>query len=262
MADRIKAAPLSYELPPDSTPKPRRYFIADLHLDGLDTERAVRFRAFLKRLSAEAATNAIELYIVGDLFEFWYEYRKALFELYRNDLDALEAAWKAGLHIYLFFGNRDFAYGNYVTRRFGATVLADGQDITLNDSRRVWLEHGDLLCTSDHKYLRFRKIIRSLPVRLIFRILPWSLARKSIDRIRRKSNTDKAHKPAHTLEIDMHAARRRLEAMGCRILICGHTHQPMSEDLGAGYRLIVLPPWCESAAGYMDDGNTLKPFTA
>ena len=86
----------------------------------------------------------MELYILGDLFEFWYEYRKQIFELYAKDLLALENAWQAGVKIFLF-GNRDFAYGRYVNKRFGATVLGDGQQITLHDSRPVWLEHGDLL---------------------------------------------------------------------------------------------------------------------
>src|SRR4051812_20435564 len=109
--------------PHGNTDIPLRYFIADLHLDGTNTERALKFRKFLKRLSAEAARGPVELYIVGDLFEFWYEYRKQLFEIYREDLQALEDAWHAGVKIFLFFGNRDFAYGNYVNRRFGATVL-------------------------------------------------------------------------------------------------------------------------------------------
>ena len=247
---------------PAGVPEPAtyRYFIADLHLDGTDTERAEQFRALLARLSTEAASRPVELYILGDLFEFWYEYRAALFEIYRKDLSALDSAFKAGVKIFLFYGNRDFAYGNYVTRRFGATVLGDGEAITLNDSRPVWLEHGDLLCTSDRKYLRFRSIIRSGPVRLAFWMMPWRIARGAIDRLRRKSMSEKSAKPAHTMEIDPVAARQRLEKHRCRVLMCGHTHKPKIEDLGAGYQLIVLPPWCEVPGGYLDNGEVLKKF--
>jgi len=239
---------------------PIRYFIADLHLDGCDTERAKSFRHFLEQLGKEAATRPVELYIIGDLFEFWYEYRKALFEIYRADLAALEAASKAGVKIFLFYGNRDFAYGKYVRSRFGATILGDGEAITLNDGRPVWLEHGDLLCTSDKRYLRFRSIIRSLPVKVAFRLMPWAFARNTIDNIRKKTAADKAKKSPKVVEIDQAFARRRLEAKGCKVLICGHTHRALSEDLGAGYRLIVLTPWCEKAAGMMDDGAVLKAF--
>jgi UDP-2,3-diacylglucosamine hydrolase len=239
---------------------PLRFFIADLHLDGTSTQRALNFREFLSRLATYAQERPVELYIIGDLFEFWYEYRSALFELYRDDLSALEAAWKAGVKIFLFFGNRDFAYGNYATARFGATVLGDGQQITLGDYRPLWMEHGDLLCRSDTRYLRFRKIIRSWPVKCAFFLMPWSFAKGLIENIRKKTNADKAAKPKGVIAIDEAYARQRLEEKKCKILLCGHTHVPQQTDLGAGYRLIVLPPWCDVPAGMVDDGRSFKAF--
>jgi UDP-2,3-diacylglucosamine hydrolase len=238
----------------------QRYFIADLHLNGLDTDHALKFREFLKKISAEAATRPTELYILGDLFEFWYEYHVQLFAIYHKDLEALEAAWHAGVNIYLFYGNRDFAYGKYVRSRFGATILGDGEKIMLSDTRPAWLEHGDLLCTSDRSYLRFRAVIRSFPVRVLFWLMPWSLSLRMIEKIRNRTNADKKTKSQKTLEIDIAAARRRLEGKDCRVLLCGHTHQPKAEDLGAGYRLIVLPAWCQQAGGFVDDGLVLRPF--
>lgn len=239
---------------------PLRYFIADLHLDGSDTPRAERFRAFLKNISECTATGPVELYIIGDLFEFWYEFKPQLFALYKHDLDALEAAWKAGVKIFLFFGNRDFAYGDYVLKRFGATVLGDGEMIVLNDHRRAWLEHGDLLCTADVRYLKFRERIRSRPVRWIFRLMPWSVARNMIARIRAKTVSDKKTKSAAVFGVDLNAARKRLDEKNCEVLICGHTHRHQTEDLGAGKRLFVLPPWCDVSAGYVDDGRLFKSF--
>src|SRR5436190_2386939 len=139
--------PLANALP--ESQQPLRYFISDLHLDGGDTPRAEKFRFFLQKLSEAAAGGPVELYIVGDLFEFWYEFRRQLFAIYARDLEALEAAAQAGVKIFLFFGNRDFAYGKYVKKRLGAEVLGDGAMVQLNDARKVWLEHGDLLCTDD-----------------------------------------------------------------------------------------------------------------
>jgi UDP-2,3-diacylglucosamine hydrolase len=246
-----------HPIPPDAT---LRYFITDLHLDGTDSPRALKFRELLQKLSGEAANHPLELFVLGDLFEFWYEYRKQIFELYAKDLAALQHAWEAGVKIFLICGNRDFAYGRYVNKRFGATVLGDGQQITLNDSRKVWLEHGDLLCTSDKRYLRFRSIIRSFPTRVAFRLMPWSQARKMIERIRKKTAEDKIKKSREALEIDHDAARTRMEQHGCKLLLCGHTHKPLSVDVGAGHRLIVLAPWCETPSGYLDDGRSFRGF--
>ena len=240
---------------------PQRFFIADLHLDGRDTERALHFRKFLEHLAARAGSGPVNLYILGDLFEFWYEYRAPIFAIYDADLRALENAWQAGVKIFLIFGNRDFAYGRYVNQRFGATVLGDGQQITLADTRRAWLEHGDLLCTADRSYLRFRAVIRSGPVRFLFWLMPWSIARRGIERIRNRATADKRSKPAKMLEIDPAAAERRLAATHSQLLLCGHTHRPQALDLSAGKRLLVLPPWCDTPAGYLDDGRSLRPFT-
>jgi len=244
---------------PDSQ-QPLRYFISDLHLDGSDSPRSQKFHFFLQKLGEAAAGGPVELYIVGDLFEFWYEYRKQLFKIYERDLAALEAAAQAGVKIFLFFGNRDFAYGSYVEKRLGATILGDGAAVALNDARRVWLEHGDLLCTGDTRYLRFREIIRGKMVRLLFWLMPWSVARGQIEKIRAKTVADKDAKNASVFGIDLAAARRRLEAHRCNLLVCGHTHAHQTEDLGAGLRLIVLPAWCEHDGGYVNDGMAFKSF--
>ncbi len=255
----MKIESLAVQPPPPETP-PLRYFIADLHLDGTDSPRADRFRSFLKQIADCVSAGPVELYIIGDLFEFWYEFKSQLFELYKKDLDALEAAWKAGVKIFLFYGNRDFAYGNYVLKRFGATVFGDGEKIVLSDHRRAWLEHGDLLCTADTRYLKFRKRIRSRPVRWLFWLMPWSVAKYMIARIRTKTSADKNKKSAAVFGIDLIAARKRVEENTSEVLICGHTHCYQTEDLGAGKCLIVLPPWCELSAGYVDDGRQLKSF--
>jgi len=244
---------------PPNTPA-RRYFISDLHLDGQDTPRALKFREFLKHLAAEAQAMPVELYVLGDLFEFWYEYRAQLFLIYRTDLLALAAAWEAGVKIHLLYGNRDFAYGAYVRRRFGATVLGDGEIATLHDTRRAWLEHGDLLCTGDRRYLRFRGIVRSWPVRCLFWLMPWACARKLIERLRRRTAADKAAKPAATMQLDLVAARRRCENHDCQVLVCGHLHDEQAHDLGDGRRLIALPAWCDTPGGMVDDAKGFRPF--
>lgn len=254
MADQTEVGALA-PLPPNG----RRVFLADLHLDGADTPRARTFRALLKRLAAEAAETPTELYILGDLFEYWEEYHRQVPALYEADLAALEALHKAGVKIFLLSGNRDFAYGKYVKRRFGATLLGDGGALRFGDGRNVWLEHGDLLCTADRRYLRYRAIVRSWPVKLLFWLMPWSVAKGFIGDLRQRTAADKKRKSAKEVEIDRDAARARLEAHGCQLLLCGHTHRPLADDLGAGYRLIVLPAWCDTCAGYREKAGGLMP---
>ncbi|MBI3830724.1 MAG: UDP-2,3-diacylglucosamine diphosphatase [Planctomycetes bacterium] len=237
----------------------QRIFIADLHLDGDDTPRALAFRAMLARLAEEAPQVPTELYILGDLFDFWEEYHRQVAGLYEKELQALEAANRAGVSIVLLSGNRDFLYGKYVRKRFGARLWGDGGELTLRDARRTWIEHGDLLCRADTRYLRYRKIVRSWPVRVYFWLLPWSSARGMIERLKARTRMDKAKKDKKNFEVDQAFARQRLEAHDCKLLMCGHTHRPLSEDIGPGLRLLVLPAWCDVTAGYRERSGSFIP---
>jgi len=238
----------------------QRLFIADAHLDGTDTPRALALRAMLERLAANQGPLRTELYILGDLFEFWEEYHGQVAQLYEKDLAAFEAAARTGVQINLLAGNRDFLYGHYVKKRLNAVLWGDGGVVTLSDSRKAWIEHGDLLCTADTRYLRFRWLIRSWPVRLYFRLKSWDSARSMLERIAQKTKEDKAQKDTATFDIDPTAARARLETHGCRLLLCGHTHKPQATDVGHALRLIVLPAWCDTHAGYRDQDGALAPF--
>lgn len=240
-------------------PNARQLFLADLHLDGTDTPHALTFRALLKRLGSEAHETPTHIYILGDLFEFWEEYHKQVRERYERDLVAIEAAYQAGIRFSFISGNRDFGYGRYVQQRLGAKLLGDGACVTLSDERRAWLEHGDLLCTADVRYLRYRRWVRSPLVRLTYRLMPWSLARRFVDKVSAKSTADKDKKQQEVFEPNLEVARLRLEHEKCRVLLCGHTHRPQSEDLGNGLRLLVLPAWCDTCSGYRDRHGSLRP---
>ena len=256
--------PLPQTERPDSAQRPpsrtRRLFLADLHLDGTDTPSALTFRALLERSSAEAGKATTEIYVLGDLFEFWEEYHRQIAARYERDLAALEEAHRAGLTFFLISGNRDFAYGRYVQERFGASLLGDGAAVTLSDDRRAWLEHGDLLCTADVRYLRYRRWVRSAPVRFVYRLLPWSLAQRAVGGISARANADRKRKTRQTFEPSTEAARDRLEQTGCQVILCGHTHRPQVAEVDESRVLRVLPAWCETCSGYLDQAGKLSPI--
>ena len=252
--------------PPPPSPAPGsaatlRVFLADLHLDGQDTPRARAFRALLGRLSSEAARRPVELYVLGDLFEFWDEYHRAAMEGYEADLAALEAAHTSGVRINLLWGNRDFMLGPRAQRRFGARLLGDGARVRIGDSRWLWLEHGDLLCTADRRYLYFlRPLVRSWPVRLAYRLLPWRIARRVVMWLAARSRAECDVKAPETFAPDAEAARKRLESAACQVLLCGHTHRAQAADLGGGLRLLALPPWRDTQEGYREQAGALTPI--
>jgi UDP-2,3-diacylglucosamine hydrolase len=270
-----------------------KVFIADLHLDGTDSPRALAFRLLLRRLAAESAGGLrgdsgvvwvsrhkepdevlvsspapekrkpgrpVDVYFLGDLFAFWYEYRRAIFTLFTKDIAALRLAADAGVRIHLVFGNRDFAYDRFAENEWKATLLGDGTAIVLSDGRRAWLEHGDLLCPNDARYLRYRKFIRSFPIRLLFRLLPWSAAQRLIESLRKKTEADKRRKTPETFTLSLDAARKRMEEKNCTVLLCGHLHKPLRALASPGHEVWVLPAWLEGGYALRDADGLLTPL--
>ena len=244
----------------ETTSQTLRVFIADLHLAGNAAPHAVTFRAFLKSLSERTKNQTVELYLLGDVFEFWDEYHSQVIQRYEDDLASLEVAAHAGVKLFLVDGNRDFMYGTYVQKRLGAQLLGDGARVPLTPEQSAWVEHGDLICRADKRYLAYRRRVRSRPIKFLYRLLPWFIARRLVERVSVKSAADCARKAPEDFAPDLDFARTRLSHMSSQVLICGHTHRPADRDLGNGRRLIVLPPWCDSQAGYRAEGTKLTKF--
>lgn len=218
-------------------------FIADLHLSDDYSELLA---AFYQLLAAVQQTKPAALYILGDWFDAW---------LGDDWLDDSEAAWlrelvteltavtAAGVSIYFCHGNRDFALGQAFLDSFGGTLLPEVSTLT-HASKHYRLEHGDLLCTDDKAYQRFRKVMRNP---LLLRLLKMqSLKRRKAlaAKLRQKSqqsNQQLSQKKAYIMDVNAHAV---LSAAGSvQALIHGHTHRPAEHDLGCGKKRYVLGDW-------------------
>ena len=129
-------------------------FISDCHLDSDNPEISNHLIRFLR----ERASTARYLYILGDLFEVWLgdddtvpahtEVINILFDLSRTT------------KLFFLAGNRDFLLGDKLARRAGLEIITEPVYLNLGNQRIVLL-HGDILCTDDHDYQAFRKIVRT-----------------------------------------------------------------------------------------------------
>lgn len=138
------------------------YFISDLHLGVPDAatsrireERAVRW---LDSIKADAAA----LYIVGDLFDFWYEYRTSVPKGFVRIQGKLAELADAGVDLHIFTGNHDMWMFRYFESELGATMHRGNQSIALGPMK-VLVGHGDGLGPGDHGY-KFIKRVFANPV--------------------------------------------------------------------------------------------------
>jgi len=218
----------------------RVFFAADTHLKSGDERRAAHFAQFLEKSRLEAG----ELYLLGDTFDFWIEYPHVILTDYFRPLASMRCQIEKGLRLKLIAGNRDFPMAGFFREELGAEVLGDVCVIRLG-GKRIYLTHGDLLCTNDLCYRIWRVFIHSCFSRLFFRLCPVWMARLIVRCFMRASRAENAEKPERVLSIAPEAVKRVL-AGGADVLVAGHTHINHDETIehtGGSGRLITVASW-------------------
>lgn len=220
-------------------------FISDLHLD---PTRPRATAAFLRFLQTDALA-ARRLYILGDLFEFWIGDDDDDAHA-RTVLDALRAYTTAGHECRVQRGNRDFLLGKHFERRTGARVLADPalEEVC---GQRVLVMHGDLLCTADRGYQRYRRVVNDPFLQRLFVRLPRDWRRGIGREGRRRSAQQVAVRRPEIMDVEPAAVAAAFMAHDVRYLVHGHTHRPAIHELeigGVARTRIVLGDWYEQGS--------------
>jgi UDP-2,3-diacylglucosamine hydrolase len=220
-------------------------FVSDLHLDA---SRPAATDCFLRFL-AGPARDAGSLYILGDLFEAWSG-DDAADPHGQEILRGLRRYTTAGRRLHFLRGNRDFLVGARFAAETGAQLLADEALVEI-EGHRLLLMHGDTLCTGDHAYQRYRRVVRSPPVQSLFLALPVALRSGIAAYARRQSRRANAVKPAAIMDVSPAAVADALRRHGVQLMIHGHTHRPAIHALdvdGLPARRIVLGAWYEQGS--------------
>lgn len=215
-------------------------FISDLHLDG---SRPAATDAFLEFLTGDAVT-ADALYILGDLFEFWIGDDDPD-PIYRKVIAALAKLTSSGTRCHVMHGNRDFMLGADFIKASGTIFLHDPTLIYVG-GQTVLLSHGDVLCTDDIGYQRFRRIVRNPVVQRIYNSMPFSWRERITLKIRGTSMAKYGTRPPAILDVNQQAVEIFLRQYGATTLLHGHTHRPAIHRFnldGKPATRIVLGDW-------------------
>jgi UDP-2,3-diacylglucosamine hydrolase len=136
------------------------YFLSDAHLGGESKSRERSREARLHRFLTHVASNGTALYVVGDLFDFWFEYRTAIPRRHFETLAALRDLRRAGIEIHYLTGNHDFWLGPFLSEELGL-ITHQGPVSFESQGRRVWLHHGDGLVGGDLGYRVLKRLLRN-----------------------------------------------------------------------------------------------------
>lgn len=220
-------------------------FIADLHLQESQLEKTNAFLKFLTTI----ALKADALYILGDFFEVWIGDDDE--SPYNEKIKAALKACK--IPIYFMSGNRDFLISKKFAQDTGCKLLEDPTKIDLYGIPTL-LTHGDLLCSKDIGYMRYRKFVHNPKYNKLFLLFPLKLRKYIANFLRAKSI--KAHALKSSIEKDVvpETVIKLMQQYQVTQIIHGHTHIPGIHDIKTGKR-ISLPPWHNSANALIYEQN-------
>ena len=212
-------------------------FISDLHLQESHPRTAEAFFRFLE----EQAADADQLYLLGDIFEYWAGDDDLDAPFHARVIDALHAVSNAGVKIFWMAGNRDFLVGAGFAQAAGLSLLAEPHVTTIG-GQRIALVHGDAECTLDTGYMEFRRMVRDTAWQNQFLAMPLSRRKAIIAGLREGSREAHSGKSYEIMDVTPDAIDAVFEVTGADVLIHGHTHRP-ALHLHGDKRRYVLPDW-------------------
>jgi UDP-2,3-diacylglucosamine hydrolase len=218
------------------------YFLADAHLgQGSEDSNRARERdllAFFDRVAADRAA----LYVVGDLFDFWFEYSHAIPKRFVRVLTALGSLVRLGTPVLYVGGNHDFWIGDYLRRELGVAFTDEPLPLTIQ-GRRIFLAHGDGLGPGDHGYKLLKPVLRNPAARFLFR---WIHPDVGIPIASAASHTSRTHapRPARTEEELATRLADPFFHQGYDAVVLAHLHRPIHRKQ-EGRDFIVLGDWIQ-----------------
>lgn len=197
------------------------YFICDAHL-GIDPPGCVPDReSKLVRQLESWVGKASHVVIVGDLFEFWYEYRYYVPSGHMELFRVLTELVRSGVQVHLLRGNHDFAYGDFFPKELGVQVHKELElDI---QGKKVFFRHGDGVPKSDRGYRFFRRVLDFPLNRRLFRMIHPDLGMAIARFVGRNSRKYGKCRPVR-IEEYLAWGDKVLKKKGCDYCIVGHHH--------------------------------------
>lgn len=229
------------------------YFISDAHLGAEEKEREKikehRLISFLEKIREDGEC----LYILGDMFEFWFEYKNVIPKDHFHVLSQLKYVVDCGIKVSYVVGNHDFWLGDFLTKQMGIEIFKDPLEVN-HQGKRIFLAHGDGLAKRDLGYRILKKILRNRVNIFLYRQIPPDISYPLAKFVAGKSRAQADRREASYLEDYRDFASGKIR-QGFDAVILAHTHVPTLENLS---QASIDSP---QRGIYLNIGDWFKNFT-
>lgn len=245
----------------EASPNKNIYFLSDFHLGAPDYESSlVREKRIVKFLD-EIKDDAAEIFIVGDLFDFWFEYKNVIPKGFVRILGKLAELTDSGIKIHFFVGNHDMWMNGYFEKELNIKVYHHPEQFELL-GKIFYIGHGDGLGPGDHRYKFIKKVFRNRFSQSLFGFLHPGFGIGLANYFSRKSRLSTGKSDELFLGEDkewlIHFCKEMLKEKHYDYFIFGHRHLPIDFKLTDATRYINLGDWIKYNSYAVFDGETLQ----
>ncbi len=237
------------------------YFASDNHL-GAPTmansyPREKKFVAWLDEVKEDAAA----IFLLGDLFDFWMEYKTVVPKGFTRTLGKLAEITDSGIPIFFFVGNHDLWMNGYFEEELGIPVFHKPQQFTFNNTT-FFIGHGDGLGPGDIGYKRMKKVFTNPFCKWLFKWLHPDIGVRLAQHLSVKnkliSGDDDAKFLGEKNEWLVQYAKRKLETTHYDYFVFGHRHLPLEIKLNNNSTYTNLGDWIKYYTYAVFDGDKLE----
>lgn len=222
------------------------YFLSDFHLGAPNAAASLQREKKIVQFLDEIKNQTATLFIVGDLFDFWYEYKKVVPRGYVRLLGKLAQFTDDKIPVHFFVGNHDMWMRNYFQTELGIPVYFEPKEFYFND-KTFYIGHGDGLGPGDAGYKALKKVFRNPICQWLFGLVPPRIGIGLADYFSRKSRAATGTSEEYFLGEDKEwlitYSNEILQRKKVDYFIFGHRHLPIDYRLKEESRYINLGDW-------------------
>ncbi|MBN2185327.1 MAG: UDP-2,3-diacylglucosamine diphosphatase [Candidatus Krumholzibacteriota bacterium] len=222
------------------------FFVSDTHFKYHSAGKKEREKRRLFLSFLESCSGASRVYLLGDIFDFWFEYRSAAPLFYFDILQGLFKLAGSGTKIFMTGGNHDYWLGDFLPRVIGVEIL-EAETTESIQGHMITMTHGDMLLPGDHGYKLLKTLIRSRFAIGLAKVLPPDLLYAFAGKVSKMSKSITHKKTEFFAESVSSIAKEKFFNNGNDIFIMGHVHLPIMRHFD-DKSLIILGDWVEHAS--------------
>jgi UDP-2,3-diacylglucosamine hydrolase len=236
------------------------YFASDFHLGVPDYEKSLEREKRIVKWLNEIQHDAAEIFLVGDIFDFWFEYKRAIPKGFVRLQGKIAELTDSGIPVHVFIGNHDMWMFDYLPKELGITLYREPITRTFS-GKQFYIGHGDGLGPGDKGYKFIKKVFRN-------RFCQWLFARlhpnfgiglaNYFSRSSRAATGDESQYMGDDKEFLVQFCHGYLSHTHVDYFVFGHRHLALDKPLAENSRYINLGDWLSYYSYAVFDGSEMK----